>query len=504
MKNKSWVYFINNPVCRFVKISNEIFWKRYPALYLALCFSLGIASAFHLYFLIFLFFIYKKKFWLVTFAAFFYFTSMYPSFPTTEKGAALFHIEEVTWHKGPFHTSLLYRGKARSFVSKNGTWHHIPCRVYMRQKINRPKANCDYLMTAVELIEVAPYRYILKNHGEWIPLEKRPSLAEWRFQIKSKIKQFLRSHYQDTTTYALICALCTGNVENRILSYQFSTVGLHHLLAISGFHFALLTLFFTLVLKRFLHERALALCLILLLSCYFFYMGSTPSISRAWIGVILFLVGMLCSFRPKALNALGIALLTALIIEPLILVDIGFQLSFGATLGILLFYKIFEQKCEIFLLKRSFTKLKQMPFLDQCGYLFCSYIRKTLALNGALLPFTLPLLLFHFHTFPLISLVYNLFFPLLFSLLAIILLIALVIPGVSYINGYYVSFLLNFVTNAPKQLMFHMGIREGLVLGCIGIFFVGIYLKKHNIGYGPHNFNNVLHLFPVSKIANPK
>jgi len=451
---------------------NSLFWKRYPALGVALAFLIGIASAFHIYLLVFALLIPKRQLWLVSVAGLIYCKLLYPSFPASEEGSALFHIEEVKHHSGPFHSGLVYIGKVKSFSSKRGTWHRIPCRFYLYKGKNRPLANCDYLIPNASLREVGGHRYILKGKGEWLPIEKSFSLAEWRFQIKEKVKKMVKSHYHEKRTQDLMTALLTGNLDNRILSYQFAAVGLQHLLAISGFHFALLTLFLACVLKRFLPERVMAACLIVLLSAYFFYMGGAPSISRAWIGVMIFLMGMLFSFRPTALNALGIALLVALLSDPLVVIGIGFQLSFGATMGILLFYKLFEEKLELLLPKRSFRELKQMPPLDQWGYLLCAYIRKVLALSGAVMTFTLPLLLFHFHTFPLLSLVYNLFFPLLFSLMIGGLVLGLFIPGVDLLNGTYAAFLLDLIANAPKRLMFHLGVREALIIGAFGIILL--------------------------------
>jgi len=453
---------------------NSLVWKRYPALVVAVAFLIGIASAFHIYLLVFALLIPKRQLWLVSLAGLLYCKLLYPSFPASEEGSALFHIEEVKHHTGPFHSGLVYVGKVKSFSSKRGTWHRIPCRLYMYKQKSRPLAHCDYLIPKASLSEIAPHRYILKGKGEWLPIEKSFSLAERRFQIKEKAKKLMKSQYKDKRTRDLMTALLTGSLENRILSYQFGRVGLQHLLAISGFHFALLTLFLAFVLKRFLPERVMAACLILLLSIYFFYMGSAPSISRAWIGVMIFLLGMLFSFRPTALNALGMALLIALLSNPLVVIEIGFQLSFGATLGILLFYKVFEEKLQFLLPKRPFRELKQMPPLDQWGYLLCAYIRKVLALNGAVLTFTLPLLLFHFHTFPLLSLVYNLFFPLLFSFLIGGLVLGLIIPGVNLLNGIYAAFLLDLIANAPKRLMFHLGVREALIIAALGIILLGI------------------------------
>ncbi|NGX51569.1 MAG: hypothetical protein K1060chlam2_01439 [Chlamydiae bacterium] len=443
---------------------SALFWKRYPALYLALALLIGIASAFHIYLLALILLIPKKQLWCISLAGILYCKLFYPSFPQSFEGALLFHIEEVKHHSGPFNSSLVYRGKVTG-----EEFRRIPCRLYMYREKNRPLAHCDYLIPEASLIEIAPYRYILKGKGEWIPIAKSFSLAERRFQIKEKIKKLITSHYKDSRVQDLMAALLTGNLENRILSYQFAQVGLQHLLAISGFHFALLTLFLAFLLKRFLPERAMAACLILLLTLYFFYMGSAPSISRAWIGVMIFLLGMLFSFRPSALNALGMALLAALLLDPLVVIEVGFQLSFGATLGILLFYKRFEEKLTLLLPKRPFKELRAMARLDQCGYLLLAYIRKILALNGAVLIFTLPLLLFHFQTFPLLSLVYNLFFPLLFSLMIGGLIVGFFIPGIALLNGAYAAFLLKLIANAPKRLMFHLNITEAALLCALGV-----------------------------------
>jgi len=343
-------------------------------------------------------------------------------------------------------------------------WYRIPCRLYMHHKKNRPKAHCDYLIPSATLIKIAPFRYILKGAGEWLQIKHTSSLAEWRFQAKEWVRRMLRSHYKDKCSYELMSVLFTGNLESPILSYQFGRVGLQHLLAISGFHFAILTLCLALLLKLFLPKKGITACLIPLLCAYLFYIGGgAPSINRAWIGMITFTIGIFFSFRPTALNALGIALLFALL-NPLIIVDIGFQLSFGATLCILIFYKKFQQKLELLLPKRPFEQLQRMPLLDKWGYLFCAYIRNILALNGAVLIFTLPLLIFHFHSFPLISLVYNLFIPPLFVLLMGGAILGLFIPGVSFINSHYASFLLNLIANAPKKLMFHLGVKTTLML----------------------------------------
>lgn len=445
-----------------------MFWKRYPSLPLALSLLIGICSSFYLYFLVGIFLLPKKKLWLLSLAGYLYCKLLHPSFPETDEGCALFHIEEIKPHVGPFFSSLVYSGTIKHFQSTNGIWHRIPCKFYTR-KTNRVKGNRDYFIPKMTLKKTSPFQYVVKSHTTWIPIEKSLSLAEWRYQKKEKIKARLKKYYKEKRTYDLVKAVVTGNLENRILYYQFSCLGLNHLLVVSGFHFALLACILSCVLSKFFKQKIVALSLILLLSTYFFYMGKDSSINRAWIGVVVYLVGQIFSYRPIPINTLGIAFLFALIADPLVIFNIGFQLSFSASFGILFFFKLFEEKLEIVLPKRSFDSLKTMPFIEQIGYLLCTYIKKVAALNASVMITTLPFLLFYFKTFPLISVFYNLFFPLLFSVFITGLILSFLFPILHYLNASYAGFLLDLVAEAPKKLMFNIGMKE---VGAIAFFFL--------------------------------
>ncbi|WP_420421207.1 ComEC/Rec2 family competence protein [Simkania sp.] len=397
-------------------------------------------------------------------------------------GNALFHIEQVKRHPTPFKPLLVYEGTLRYFHGENETFYRLPCRLYMPIKKNRPRASHDYFLQNVSLMEISPHRYVLKTSKKtsWQPILRTRSQAEWRFQTKEKVRKWVRKNFSEKPVQHLISGLLTGQKESRLQTFQFGQIGLQHLLAISGFHFAILTFFLAFLLRRFLPRKGMALLLICLLSAYFYYMGEAPSISRAWIGVIVFLGGMLFQRKSAPLNALGIGLLAALISKPLIILDVGFQLSFAATFGILVFYAPTERKLQQIFPKRTFQEIKLFSSLNQWGALVSVYLRKIFALNGAVLIFTLPIVLFHFHHFSFLSLVYNLFFPLLFTLLIGLLLISLILPFLLPLLAAYASFLLKLVAFAPKRLMFWLRFPEfPLELGVfifLVLFLWGTYL----------------------------
>ncbi len=308
-------------------------------------------------------------------------------------------------------------------------------------------------MTQATLQETHPYHYLVKpaKKAVWTPVSARKSLACWRYQCKEALRKRLRTIIAHPQVSSLLAALVTGDLDHALLAFQFRQIGLQHLLVVSGFHFALLgsALFF--LSRLLLSKRAAAALSICLLTAYAFCLGPAPSLSRAWIAALLFLIARYFSYRFSILNALGLALLIALIKNPLIVVHLGFQLSFAATLGILLLYTPLESTLSLLLLKRSFQEALSLPRLDRIGYLIATYLRKALALQGAVTLFTLPLLLAHFHTFPLLSALYNLFFPLIFSPLLLLAFLTLAFSCFAPITLWYAKLILALVTHAPRR-----------------------------------------------------
>ena len=64
--------------------------------------------------------------------------------------------------------------------------------------------------------------------------------------------------------------------------------------------------------------------------------GSTPSVVRAGIMHILAQLSIIVSRKPNTVNAYALAGVAIILINPFAVVDIGFQLSFVVTFGLLL------------------------------------------------------------------------------------------------------------------------------------------------------------------------
>lgn len=183
---------------------------------------------------------------------------------------------------------------------------------------------------------------------------------------------------------ALLCGMLLGGsvgLSDEVRD-TFAANGLAHLLSVSGTHFALLTGFLLLLLRP-LPTKARKLGVIVLLCAYAVLCGMKPPIMRGLCMSCVLLFGGSGGARG---NLLCLTAMVLLCFKPAWLLDVGFQLSFGAVAGLIWLY----------------PKLKNY---------FCNYLPvilgEAIALTTAAQLAVLPLLVGYFHQLPLISLVSN-------------------------------------------------------------------------------------------------
>jgi competence protein ComEC len=113
--------------------------------------------------------------------------------------------------------------------------------------------------------------------------------------------------------------------------------GTYHVIAISGGNIAMATALLLLAGRIcFLRASTSAALAIVALLFYVQIAGSAPSVMRAVTAAVVFLAGRVVDHRGPPLNALGVASVVTVAADPEAILDAGFMLSFGATLGILL------------------------------------------------------------------------------------------------------------------------------------------------------------------------
>ena len=202
-------------------------------------------------------------------------------------------------------------------------------------------------------------------------------------------------------------------------------------------------------------------------------MGPSPSVTRAYIMIVLYYLAKYLDRSSCPINNLGLACFFILLYDPMSFSYLSFQLSFLSCLGIFFFYPYFS----------SFIPLKK----GLLGGLYLFYMH-AMALSFSVMILIFPLLFFLFGKISLLGLVYNLFFPVevlfLFSSLLILLFFHPFIPILT--NALFP--LLNQLTkialipvlNPPMYLDFTlqwtMG-KQTAVFFTIFFLLLGIYAK---------------------------
>lgn len=417
--------FINNHVA---------FWRLHPALLCGLTLLIGCGSILHLesyslfiplFWALYLLTMRKIPIVFLLGASMLYGAYHRPDPDPIKKG--YFSIGALKPHQSPFQKNLLYQGMLQTENSS------IPCSVYAPFSKKHIRANSDYVLEGVSK-RIDPHHLLFKPKS-WKRVKNSWSMAELRFKAKERFRKFLKEKLKRKDTASFLSSMITGDVEKRFLRFSFAKLGLQHLLAISGFHFAILILFSSFFLKMCFTSRGTLFGLFLVVNLYFIFVGSLPAVQRSYLLALLYLSAILLGRNPNPLNLLGAAMLIELLFDPLVCGSIGFQLSFLSCSGILLFYRRFE---------RFFKPVPisdTAPMIEKHIRILSAFFRKAISLNLAVNLALLPLILYHFHTFPLLSLLYNLFFPPFVTVALFMLLSSLVVHLVAPpISGLFFSF----------------------------------------------------------------
>lgn len=182
------------------------------------------------------------------------------------------------------------------------------------------------------------------------------------------------------------------------LQKAFKDTGTAHIIAISGFNIAIIAdIFFRLfhwLLKR---ERIGAALAIVSIFLYAFLVGGDPAVMRAAFMGSFSLFAKQVGRRNDGLNMLAIVGAIMAAINPLVLWDVGFQLSFLATLGLILYADPLSN-----FTARIFEKIanhKNSPLVN--------FINENVMLTLAAQLMTIPIMLYYFHRLSLSSFIAN-------------------------------------------------------------------------------------------------
>lgn len=255
---------------------------------------------------------------------------------------------------------------------------------------------------------------------EWMKCEgiaHRLSLREsFEKQRRSLLANFLRQEIGEEE-YAVLSAITLGDKTfiSRELKDAYSKTGASHVLALSGMHLAVifciltylllrLFLLFDILLYNYVVRQKVSTftnCLLdirpepyvysnisTVLCCVFIWMyvllvGAMPSVVRAASMLTIYSLLRLFSRQGRGLNILCITAFVMLLVNPLSLFDVGFQMSFLAVLGITLFYS-------------KISKLYTIDFHEKGIRRLFKWLWNGMSLAFSAQLFVLPLIAFYF------------------------------------------------------------------------------------------------------------
>lgn len=211
--------------------------------------------------------------------------------------------------------------------------------------------------------------------------------AEQRFRVKK--------HIENTFPESLVAeaqSLIIGERENVDMDVEraYQKLGITHLFAISGLHVGLVSmLVYELLLRLHIRREHATWALIIGLPIYACIAGGAPSVWRAVSVVELVMLSRIVSNRLSIDDALALSFIGFVLLQPSVVFQIGFQLSYLATVSLIFSGKIFS------LARNTWQQSFAITFVCQL--------------------LVYPLLLYHFFEISLSSFIANIFFVPLFS-----------------------------------------------------------------------------------------
>jgi competence protein ComEC len=250
--------------------------------------------------------------------------------------------------------------------------------------------------------------------------------------LRTKLMKMYQSAGIEGDEYSVLCALTLGDqnyISNEVKS-SFSASGTTHVLSVSGLHVGIIFIIISLLLKPLDKSKRLKLLKILILLVflwfYAFISGLSPPVLRSCSMFSFIVIGENLQRRTNTYNTLAVSAFVLLLINPLMVFDVGFQLSYMAVISIVFYQPKFS----------SLIKTKNI---------ILKYLWGLITVSIAAQLGTTPVCIFYFHQFPTYFLISNLIAV---PMAALILYAALPFYAFSFIPflSKWLAFLLKYMT----------------------------------------------------------
>ncbi len=258
-------------------------------------------------------------------------------------------------------------------------------------------------------------------------------------QWRSTLVQRIISPDDDSDAQAVLAAMVLGDKSalSKELRATYSATGASHILALSGLHLGIIYLLLT---RLTLGRRRMWLTqvpVVLGIWAFALITGLSTSVVRAAMMISLYAVFSLGGRRQSPLGVLSFTAIIMLLFNSDSLYDIGFQLSFMAMLGILIFVPLFERMVSIrWLMEHRVVK----------------WLMAMMTMSVAAQLTTAPLVAYHFGRFSTYFLLTNLLAIPIATLILYVAVATLIVPAIAGVLGWLAGVLnavLGWVSGLP-------------------------------------------------------
>lgn len=299
----------------------------------------------------------------------------------------------------------------------------------------------------------------------------------WQYvehRVPNKLKAFSKDMQQRMTDifsksgltgreYDIICAILLGDDDTMEpeLKSAYAAAGVSHILCVSGMHVGIIFMILNFLLKPLdLFRTTRVVKALLLLSSIWLYAnitGLSPSVTRSATMFTFVTVGSLLQRNTNIFHSLLASLFILLVANPLLLFEVGFQLSYLAVFGIVLFQPMIVD-------------------LYHCKTKIGNYFWELLSVSVSAQLSTFPISIYYFGQFPNYFILSNLSVIALSFVVMITGVVLLAVSWIPIITG-WVSFLLTWeirVMNAIISFIENLpySVTQNIDYSAVQVFFL--------------------------------
>ncbi len=347
--------------------------------------------------------------------------------------------------------------------------------------VEKPKNPFDFDYQAYLAKQQVTHQITLRK-GMFLQYKnKYLSLKGMAFTFRSKINKALNRYKFDKEVLGIINAMLLGQRQglSTHIRQQYANAGVIHILAVSGLHVGIIMWLLSVLLLPltfFKNGKTIRLVVIIVLLWLFaFVAGLSASVVRAVTMFTAVAIGLFSGRKTNVYQTLVMSFFILLLIRPMYLFSVGFQLSYLAVFSIVslqpMLSKIWKPKVKVL---QYFWNITTVSVAAQIG--------------------VLPLSIYYFHQFPVLFFISNLViipflgFILGFGMLVIILAYINLLP-IAFEQLYntvivYLNTFIAFMAHQERFLIRQISLSLSLLLLLyIAMFFCIIYFKRKFVSF---------------------